>query len=173
MAWRRTPFSPDEQEAIIRAASKPFSLGYPETGKEPERSPWTVHCVLLDSLVPPPPGFDGKDSYLEWESLTPFVPPRHAYKTQGQPKPGEDPETQLKLALERLEYPEPSGLREIELHAKHWVKVHAVKRSKDGPSNQSRRGYRFRLTFPKPVSGPIALGHSSHFGLGLFVPVDE
>ena len=28
----------------------------------------------------------------------------------------------------------------------------------------------FRLRFPRPVTGPIALGHSCHFGLGLFVP---
>ena len=28
----------------------------------------------------------------------------------------------------------------------------------------------FRLTFEAPINGPIALGHSCHFGLGLFVP---
>ena len=28
----------------------------------------------------------------------------------------------------------------------------------------------FRLTFRDAVRGPIALGHSSHFGLGLFMP---
>ncbi|TVR45720.1 MAG: type I-U CRISPR-associated protein Cas5/Cas6 [Puniceicoccaceae bacterium] len=42
------------------------------------------------------------------------------------------------------------------------------KRNDDGGRRQS--GF-FRLTFPKPVPGPIALGHSSHFGLGLFIPV--
>lgn len=29
----------------------------------------------------------------------------------------------------------------------------------------------FRITFSQPVRGPISLGHSSHFGLGLFLPV--
>lgn len=29
----------------------------------------------------------------------------------------------------------------------------------------------FRLTFSQPIRGPIALGHSAHFGMGLFVPV--
>jgi CRISPR-associated protein Csb2 len=28
----------------------------------------------------------------------------------------------------------------------------------------------FQITFPRPVGGPICLGHSCHFGLGLFVP---
>ena len=54
-----------------------------------------------------------------------------------------------------------------------WVKVHRSGRSTDGPSNLAKRGYWFRITFSKPVSGPIALGHSSHFGLGLFVPVPD
>lgn len=31
----------------------------------------------------------------------------------------------------------------------------------------------FRLTFPAPVRGSIALGWSSHFGMGLFTPVEE
>ncbi|QOJ00746.1 MAG: type I-U CRISPR-associated protein Cas5/Cas6 [Phycisphaeraceae bacterium] len=29
----------------------------------------------------------------------------------------------------------------------------------------------FRITFPEPVMGPIAPGHSSHFGMGLFLPL--
>jgi CRISPR-associated protein Csb2 len=34
-------------------------------------------------------------------------------------------------------------------------------------------GYDLRLTFAEPVSGPLCLGHSSHFGLGLFAAVPE
>ena len=30
----------------------------------------------------------------------------------------------------------------------------------------------FRITFDSPVPGPIALGHSSHFGMGLFLPAN-
>ena len=41
------------------------------------------------------------------------------------------------------------------------------KRGDDG--GQRPRGA-FRLRFPAPVSGPIAVGHSCHFGLGLFLP---
>ena len=33
-------------------------------------------------------------------------------------------------------------------------------------------GY-FRVEFSGPVSGPLALGHNSHFGMGLFVPAGE
>ncbi len=29
---------------------------------------------------------------------------------------------------------------------------------------------RDRIDFEEPIRGPICLGHSSHFGMGLFVP---
>ena len=35
------------------------------------------------------------------------------------------------------------------------------------------RPYALRLTFPEPISGPLCLGHSSHFGLGLFAAVPQ
>jgi CRISPR-associated protein Csb2 len=44
------------------------------------------------------------------------------------------------------------------------------KRSDDGGRRPSGA---FRLTFPRPVSGPLCLGHSSHFGMGLFIPSKE
>jgi CRISPR-associated protein Csb2 len=43
-------------------------------------------------------------------------------------------------------------------------------RQKRGDDGGRRLAGFFRLTFLNPVPGPIALGHSSHFGLGLFVP---
>lgn len=43
-------------------------------------------------------------------------------------------------------------------------------RSKADDDGGRRLAGSFRLTFRHPVSGPIALGWSSHFGMGLFVP---
>ena len=53
-----------------------------------------------------------------------------------------------------------------------WVSVHVPRRE----ANQrgfigDRRGLIVRLRFAAPVTGPIRLGHSSSFGLGLFRPV--
>jgi CRISPR-associated protein Csb2 len=45
-------------------------------------------------------------------------------------------------------------------------------RQKRGDDGGSRPAGAFRLVFPRPVRGPICLGHSSHFGLGLFIPED-
>ena len=55
----------------------------------------------------------------------------------------------------------PHGLRPIQF------KRFRQKRDDDGGR---RPAGAFRLTFPEPVCGPICVGHSSHFGLGLFVP---
>jgi CRISPR-associated protein Csb2 len=43
-------------------------------------------------------------------------------------------------------------------------------RQKRGDDGGNRRSGFFKITFPQEVRGPIALGYSSHFGLGLFVP---
>jgi CRISPR-associated protein Csb2 len=43
-------------------------------------------------------------------------------------------------------------------------------RQKHGDDGGRRPAGAFTVTFPQPVHGPICLGHSSHFGLGLFVP---
>ena len=43
-------------------------------------------------------------------------------------------------------------------------------RHKPGDDGGNRRSGAFRITFPQPVVGPVTLGHSCHFGLGLFVP---
>ena len=43
-------------------------------------------------------------------------------------------------------------------------------RQKSGDDGGSRLSGAFEITFPKPIRGPICLGHSSHFGLGLFIP---
>src|SRR5690625_310844 len=186
LAWRSVPFTPAEQRAIGRAAFHPFSLGFRERSPNrrgaSQRDPWKIHCVPLDSVVPLPPGFDSSQAFLEWESMTPFVPARHAFDRRGKPKPGEDPLTQLHKELERLSLntvevvclnrnnqPTPNN----ELGNGEWVKTHRTKRQSGDPSNTSKRGFRFRIIFSEPVFGPIALGHSSHYGLGLFVPVDD
>lgn len=43
-------------------------------------------------------------------------------------------------------------------------------RAKPGDDGGRRIAGAFRLTFPRPVPGPIVLGHSAHFGMGLFLP---
>lgn len=46
-------------------------------------------------------------------------------------------------------------------------------RNKAGDDGGRRPSGAFRITFARPVEGPLALGHSCHFGLGLFVAAVE
>lgn len=46
-------------------------------------------------------------------------------------------------------------------------------RRKAGDDGGRRLAGAFRLTFRRPVRGPLALGWSSHFGMGLFLPARE
>ncbi len=43
-------------------------------------------------------------------------------------------------------------------------------RSRGGEKQPDTAGAFLRITFPKPFTGPLAIGFGSHFGLGLFVP---
>ncbi|MEX1028249.1 MAG: type I-U CRISPR-associated protein Csb2 [Candidatus Paceibacterota bacterium] len=45
-------------------------------------------------------------------------------------------------------------------------------RTKGSGQKAGHEGYGFRLRFPHPVSGPIALGYGCHFGLGQFIPAE-
>jgi hypothetical protein len=51
------------------------------------------------------------------------------------------------------------------------VKIHRIKSERDARTNNDKLGYTVKLTFSEPVKGPISLGASSHFGLGLFLPI--
>ncbi len=123
-----------------------------------------------------------------WISATPFVSTRHPKRRGVKRDPphllGEanrDAFLQAVLGeeIERLrdrrpEIPRPS---EVEPILEHRIGVRQLRpiqfsrfRQKRGDDGGQRPAGAFRLVFPTPVAGPISLGHSSHFGLGLFVP---
>ena len=165
LAWRNQPFTDDEQRAILNAAEQEIPLSF---AKARSKDPWAIRLVPLDSQVPPPAGFDGQ-SYRNWHTAVPYVPPRHVYNRQGRTKTGELPEEQLRLELSRQGYDITGLVVEVADQTAEWIRVHRPKRYRNGPTNTERRGYHVSLAFGRPVRGPISLGHSSHFGLGLFI----
>ncbi len=131
----------------------------------------------------------------EWVSTTPFLAQRHPKKSGTKRDPAEwvnSPETfvtaMLREELRRLIERHPQlvdvdlGSIEIEALLENGVfrlgpqKRRPIEfkrfRQKHDDDGGRRLSGSFRVTFPKSIQGPIALGHSSHFGLGLFVPVD-
>ena len=174
LVWRRDiPFSEREQRAFLDAAQHPLALNFsdPRNRKnknEKHRDPWTIHLVPLDSSVPPPPGFDLKKPSRSWKSAIPYVPPRHVFNCRGGVKPGESVPAQIGRELDRLDLPK----RRIDLVGKgRWIKIHQPSAERGDATNAAKRGFEVKLTFESPATGPIALGHSCHFGLGLFAPV--
>jgi CRISPR-associated protein Csb2 len=98
----------------------------------------------------------------EWESLTPFGPPRFL-------KPrGKDTllgQINAELASRRLPgasavYIDPDLTRRL----RHYVR----RRSRGGGPCAANVALGLRLTFAEPVRGPLALGYACHYGLGLF-----
>jgi CRISPR-associated protein Csb2 len=131
-----------------------------------------------------------------WESVTPFVPSRHLKASGKNSLAG-----QVCAELSGRGLPEPvaveiqvdirEGFRYLD-SAEFWPLWKGRQRDErdDGMRLSGRwRGYRrvrqghapkppidvafgLRLTFSETVQGPNSLGHASHFGLGLFLPLD-
>lgn len=50
------------------------------------------------------------------------------------------------------------------------LQFHRFRQKRNDDGGRRLSGF-FRIEFPQSIQGPIALGHSSHFGLGLFTPI--
>jgi CRISPR-associated protein Csb2 len=162
LVWRGSrAFDADEQEAILLAASRDVS--WAAAGSDADE--WKVRLIPLDRGVAAPAGFDGQASVI-WESVTPYVPPRHHLRG-GKERERESIPRQISRELQQRGITEDV---EVELVGyPWWVSVHVPRwESKGRPFIGERRGRMIRLRFAAPVTGPMRLGHSSSFGLGLF-----
>ncbi len=114
-----------------------------------------------------------------WVSRTPFIPTRHAKtKAGGAPKLDEhglqigSPEHDLRRLLRRAGLPEPVSIEPVDatdLGGKpvRWLEFKTLRHRGEG-ARSTNRGFGYRLVFPEPVRGPIAVGYGAHFGLGVF-----
>lgn len=117
-----------------------------------------------------------------WESRTPFVLMRHPkVRRNGEPKLREDgtwidgPEDQLRVEIDRRGLPHPENIEWLQHTKSRGKKLfwRSFARVRSGGSGAfAGGGYGFRLVFPMPVRGPIALGYGCHFGLGQFTAVN-
>lgn len=165
LVWRGSrAFDAEEQEAVLLAAANDVSWAAPGLDSDE----WKVRLVPLDGAVPLPPGFDGRPSVV-WESVTPYVPPRHHLRG-GKEREGESIANQIRRELLRRGIDREV---EIDVHSPVWVPVHIPRRESKRAFIGDRRGQMIRLRFTAPVHGPIRLGHSSSFGLGFFRPILE
>ncbi len=116
-------------------------------------------ATKLEGLIGP------KIGARNWTSLTPFVPPRFLKRSGN----SNDLESQVNAELRSRGLPE-AEVSIIPWHSEESHKLrHYIRVRKRGAQPPQDVGYLLRLIFAKPVSGPIALGYASHFGMGLCV----
>lgn len=166
LVWRGTrPLDADEQEAILLAGARDVS--WAAAGSDADQ--WKVRLIPLDRAVPPPPGLDQQASVV-WESVTPYVAPRHRFRG-GKERQAESVEAQIRRELVQRGIAIANSVTVEALGPPIRVAVHVPRRNAKMRSFiGDRLGQTLRLRFLEPVSGPIRLGHSSSFGLGLFRP---
>jgi len=97
-----------------------------------------------------------------WESVTPYVAPRHVKRSGKNTLVG-----QIQTELERLGFPAPITIDVLPWHGPARSLRHSVVRRKAGkPQPRAPWSVPLRLEFSEPVLGPICIGYGSHFGLG-------
>ncbi|MGE3105964.1 MAG: type I-U CRISPR-associated protein Csb2 [Lysobacterales bacterium] len=106
-----------------------------------------------------------------WTSVTPYLHPWHVKKHF-------TVEDQLRRECRERGLPEPVAMEafdEVDVGKNRKRRsIHFRRfRSRRGVDQPDRLGSFWRLTFPQPVEGPLALGFGCHYGLGLFAPAKE
>ncbi|HEX3482388.1 MAG TPA: type I-U CRISPR-associated protein Csb2 [Kofleriaceae bacterium] len=110
-----------------------------------------------------------------WESLTPFVPPRHIKHRATGVRDAANEQLARLLALHGRPLPRIEPLASEDATTMRspriaWQRFRRL-RTVGGGSRGSDATFGFRLCFDQPVTGPIALGYAAHQGLGQFVAV--
>lgn len=107
---------------------------------------------------------------LMWESMTPFIPGRYA-KIRGsgdQRKMVETAEDQIHRELSLRGFPAPLAIERYgPENGPSWTTFVWMRKTGRKPAGPPGG---WRITFPVPVTGPMALGYGCHFGLGQFRP---
>ena len=103
-----------------------------------------------------------------WQSFTPLVLPRHQ-KVRGANAFAGQINSELASRGRPPATVKVLGWDEGTRHLRHAIRVRRFPAAPP-PVNA---GFAVRLVFEQPVSGPLALGYGSHFGLGLFTAVNE
>jgi len=102
----------------------------------------------------------------QWVSITPYVPPQ----TREERRRKRCLDYQIRRELLQRGLPEPETVERLNRRETEARGLrHFVRRRKEGKPQPPRdEALGVRLTFAKPVPGPITLGYASHYGLGLF-----
>jgi CRISPR-associated protein Csb2 len=167
IVWRKNSlFQSEELEAMMLATAKPIPWTLSKGG-------WTAQLVPLPNDMALPKRFSGKSKV--WESVTPFVRPhnRHFRRPNGKLRLAEEPESVCASLIEKVWGVRPEKVERIADEAL-CVKLHETiamrsqRRTGDQRTPHVGPGYFLRVTFADEFQGPLIVGDSAHFGLGVF-----
>jgi len=180
--FSRDGFSDPERQALDR-------LRELKTGHKGEESHLLRLLLLgmgtLDEYKPGPL----RNSKV-WASTTPYLATRFA-KTRGRDRVDlNSPEAQTAFLIDDLRGQLKTVLPDMDVDqvqiepirdangvfkiADHWRPIQFKRYRRKASDDGGRRlAGAFRLTFPTAIPGPIAMGHSAHFGLGLFASMES
>jgi CRISPR-associated protein Csb2 len=162
VVWRRSvPFNKLEVEALHRAAKKPV--------------PWSggvIYPVPLPLGTPLHRNLTGPAQ--RWSSVTPYVPPRSRHRFRaGKVRPGESAERLAERLLTDLYFP---VTRRVSTRLAEPARLHRSRRARLLSAAENPAiglAYHLEIDFVEPAEGPILVGDSSHFGLGLLCAVED
>ena len=103
----------------------------------------------------------------QWRSVTPFLATGHLKKS------GYRGEVLRLLKRRGLDADgvQVEGLKSIAVGGTKRRTLHFHRfRSRSGEKQPDTAGALLRIKFPQPITGPLAIGFGSHFGLGIFKP---
>ena len=132
---------------------------------------------VLEPMAMGPDGVGGPFGPARvWKNATPWVTPWSRLSKTGKERPDHSPELQFRRELEAL------NLEPVEIHWEEtiWLGDRLTPASQFAVGG-AKRGIRkpppgassafATLVFEEPMTGPLAMGYGSHFGLGLFMPI--
>ena len=129
---------------------------------------WAVRCVWLGEAERAPSRLVGPSTV--WESVTPYLPPWHIHR-------GIVPAEQIRREINQQACPRRGAWDRFQLWSGAMARFVRLRTSSSGSTGEPRGPDRpeaaagfWRLTFPEPVAGPLAVGWGCHFGLGPVPP---
>lgn len=106
-----------------------------------------------------------------WVTVTPYVPPRRFWGTHGKRHLSPDKQIAAEIAAAG------GNVVVTEVKLRRWgamgIRIASRSTTKLANTPSQRTSFHVAFTTQAPVCGPVALGHSCYFGLGLFAPVSD
>jgi CRISPR-associated protein Csb2 len=107
-----------------------------------------------------------------WRSITPYLPVRHQKRESADEFLFSDVAAELRYRNNHYELINVTRVHPGLALTDRWA-IEFRRHRLNEKLQRSRPGMRLQLEFAEPVPGPLLLGQLSHFGFGIFEPVDS